>query len=52
MLSPTSAARAVNFKLLNLTRKVHDLLQVTKLHKVFDIRDDEAAAIQAFSKSA
>ncbi len=39
-------------KLLNLTRKVHDLLQVTKLHKVFDIRDDEAAAIQAFSKSA
>ena len=39
-------------KLLNLTRKVHDLLQVTKLHMVFDIRDDEAAAIQAFSKSA
>ncbi|MGA2960179.1 MAG: STAS domain-containing protein [Candidatus Korobacteraceae bacterium] len=39
-------------KLLNLTRKVHDLLQVTKLHKVFDIRDDETAAIQAFSKSA
>ena len=39
-------------KLLNLTRKVHDLLKVTKLHKVFDIRDDEAAAIQAFSKSA
>jgi anti-sigma B factor antagonist len=41
-----------DLKLLNLTRKVHDLIQVTKLHKVFDIRDDEAAAIQAFSKSA
>lgn len=39
-------------KLLNVTLKVHDLLQVTKLHKVFDIKDDEAAAIQAFSKSA
>jgi anti-sigma B factor antagonist len=39
-------------KLLNLTTKVHDLLQITKLHTVFDIRDDEAAAIQAFSKSA
>ena len=39
-------------KLLNLSRKVHDLLQITKLHLVFDIRDDEASAIQAFSKSA
>jgi hypothetical protein len=27
-------------------------LQITKLHLVFDIRDDEASAIQAFSKSA
>ena len=39
-------------KLLNLTRKVHDLIQITKLHTVFDIKDDEATAIQAFSKSA
>jgi anti-sigma B factor antagonist len=39
-------------KLLHLTQKVHDLLQVTKLYEVFDIRDDETAAIQAFSKSA
>src|SRR5262245_21028302 len=35
-------------KLLNLTKKVHDLLQITKLYTVFDIRDDEATAIQAF----
>ena len=35
-------------KLLNLTKKVHDLLQITKLYTVFDIKDDEAAAIQAF----
>ena len=37
-------------KLLNLTKKVHDLLQITKLYTVFDIKDDEAAAIQSFSK--
>ena len=36
-------------KLLNLTKKVHDLLQITKLYTVFDIKDDEAAAIQAFA---
>jgi anti-sigma B factor antagonist len=37
-------------KLLNLTKKVHDLLQITKLYTVFDVKDDEAAAIGAFSK--
>jgi len=35
-------------KLLNLTRKIHDLLQITKLYTVFDVRDDEAEAISAF----
>jgi anti-sigma B factor antagonist len=29
-------------KLLNLTKKVHDLLQITKLYTVFDIWDSEA----------
>ena len=37
-------------KLLNLTKKVHDLLQITKLYTVFYIKDDEAAAIKAFGK--
>ncbi len=37
-------------KLLNLTKKVHDLLQITKLYTVFDIKDDETAAIKAFGK--
>src|SRR3954463_4821845 len=37
-------------KLLNLTKKVHDLLQITKLYTVFDIKDDEATAVGAFSK--
>ena len=35
-------------KLLNLTKKVHDLLQITKLYTVFDVKDDEAAAVKAF----
>jgi anti-sigma B factor antagonist len=39
-------------KLLNLTKKVHDLLQITKLYTVFDIKDDEASAVGSFSKSA
>jgi anti-sigma B factor antagonist len=35
-------------KLLKLTKKVHDLLQITKLYTVFEIYDDEAAAIASF----
>ena len=35
-------------KLLHLTKKVHDLLQITKLYTVFHILDDEAAATAAF----
>lgn len=36
-------------KLLNLTKRVHDLLQITKLYTVFDVKDDEALAIKSFS---
>lgn len=39
-------------KLLNLTKKVHDLLQITKLYTVFDVHDDEAKAIASYSKAA
>jgi anti-sigma B factor antagonist len=37
-------------KLLNLTKKVHDLLQITKLYTVFDVKDDEASAVKAFAR--
>ena len=37
-------------KLLHLTKKVHDLLQITKLYTVFDVKDDEAIAIGAFAR--
>jgi anti-sigma B factor antagonist len=39
-------------KLLNLTKKVHDLLQITKLYTVFDVHDDETKAITSFEKAA
>ena len=35
-------------KLLHLTKKVHDLLQITKLYTVFDVRDDETVAVGSF----
>jgi len=35
-------------KLLSLTQKVHDVLHVTKLYTVFDIRDDEFTAVKSF----
>ncbi|MBI4462251.1 MAG: STAS domain-containing protein [Acidobacteria bacterium] len=35
-------------KLLNLTKKVNDLLQVTKLYTVFEVHDNEASAVQSF----
>ena len=40
--------QGADLKLLHLTKKVHDLLQLTKLYTVFDIKDDEASAIAAF----
>lgn len=36
-------------KLLNLNKRIQDLLQITKLYTVFEVHDDEAAAIRSFS---
>ena len=36
-------------KLLNLNKRVKDLLQITKLYTVFDVHDDEAHAIRSFT---
>jgi anti-sigma B factor antagonist len=35
-------------KLLNLQKKVHDLLQITKLYTVFEVHTDEAAAVRSY----
>jgi anti-sigma B factor antagonist len=45
----TAKNQQAEVKLLKLTKKVHDLLQLTKLYTVFDIKDDEAGAIASFS---
>jgi len=50
LVSAYTTARnlGATLKLLKLTKKVHDLLQLTKLYTVFDIFDDEASAIASF----
>lgn len=40
--------RGASLKLLNLTKKIRDLLSITKLLTVFDTFDDEQAAVDSF----
>ena len=46
---PLMRSQGGELKLLNLTKRVRFLLQVTKLITVFDITDDEAASVKSFS---
>ena len=49
----TSANTAgASLKLANLTQRIGDLLQVTKLLTVFDVYDSEQKAIDSFRKAA
>jgi anti-sigma B factor antagonist len=36
-------------KLLNLTKRVEGLLQITKLYTVFDVHETEVSAIRSFT---
>lgn len=38
-------------KLLNVTKRVQDLMEIVKLYTVFDIYDDQAPAIASFQHS-
>jgi len=40
--------RSGELKLLNLTKKVNDILQLTKLFTVFDVYSDEGTAVRSF----
>jgi len=40
--------RGGNLKLMNLSKNVHNLLQITKLYTIFEVVDDEAAAVASF----
>jgi anti-sigma B factor antagonist len=48
----TARNQGGDIKLLKPSIHVLDLLKTTKLDRVFDIQDDEAAAIQSFSRGA
>ena len=43
------ANRGGQVKLLNLTKRLSDLLQITKLYTVFEVHEDEARALRSFS---
>jgi anti-sigma B factor antagonist len=36
-------------KLLNLTRRVRDIVQITRLFTIFDVQTDEASALRSFN---
>lgn len=48
----TAANQGGSVKLLNLQGKMKDLMQITKLHTIFPIFEDEATAIASFEKAA
>jgi anti-sigma B factor antagonist len=48
----TVSRQGGNLKLLNLTKRITDLLAITKLLTVFDTYDSEQDAVQSFSASA
>ena len=37
-----------HLKLMNLSKNVHNLLQITKLYTIFEVEDDEATAVKSF----
>jgi anti-sigma B factor antagonist len=45
----TVANQGGTLKLLNLSKRVKDLLQITKLYTVFEVFDDEATAVRSFA---
>ena len=50
MVAAYTAVRSANgeLKLVHLTRRVHDILQITRLFTVFDVQADEASAMRSF----
>jgi anti-sigma B factor antagonist len=43
--------RGGELKLLNLTKNVHNIMQMTKLYTIFDVTDNEEAAVRSFRQS-
>ena len=51
-LHTTATSAGSSIKLASLTKRVGDLLQVTKLLTVFDVHETEAGALESFRKGA
>lgn len=51
-LHTTAHNAGTTIKLANLTKRVGDLLQVTKLLTVFDVHNSEYEALESFRKAA
>jgi len=47
-LYTTARAQGAQIRLANLSKRFHELLQITKLLTVFDVFDSEKAAIDSF----
>ncbi len=41
-----------HLKLMNLSKHVHNLLQITKLYTIFEVEDDEPKAVASFEKGS
>ncbi len=48
----TISSQGGSMKLLNAQKRVHDVLQITKLYTVFEAFTDEAAAVASFQAAA
>jgi anti-sigma B factor antagonist len=50
MVAAYTIVRTANgeLKIVNLTKRVHDILQITRLFTVFDVQADEDTAIRSF----
>ncbi|MGA8313648.1 MAG: STAS domain-containing protein [Terriglobales bacterium] len=47
----TVRSQGGELKLVNLSKRIGDLLKITKLYSLFDVKDDEAAAVASFTRA-
>jgi len=48
----TATRRGGKLKLMKLTQRVQDVVQLTKVYRVFEVYNDEDTAVRSFSASA
>src|SRR5437016_10050470 len=48
-VAAAATKKGASIKLANLTKRIHDTLQITRLSEVFDILDDPEKAVASFA---